>query len=74
MENIKKNPVLMGILAAVGTAALLLALEFVLSLVKGASYAEQLNDPVTIIILIAGPIFSGISSYLKAKKNTGEKK
>ena len=73
MENIKKNPILMGVLNCVGVAVALLAVEFVLSLIKNQNFAEQISDPVSIIILIAGPIASGISGYLKAKKNLSEK-
>lgn len=68
MENIKKNPVLMGILSAVGCAALLFALEFVLSLINQKPFREQISSTLVIIILIAGPIFSGISTYIKTKE------
>lgn len=74
MEKIKKNPLLMGVLSCAGTAALLLALDLVLSLINKRSFAEQVGDPVSIAILVIGPIASGISYYLKAKKDQAEKK
>ena len=73
MENLKKNPVLMGVLNCVGVAVGLLIIDFVLSLIKKQSFAERISDPVSIIILIVGPIACGISGYLKAKKNLSEK-
>ena len=67
MEEFKKNPVLMGIASAVGCALLLLAVDAVLGLVTDRSFAERLKDPVSIIILIVGPIASGISTWKKVK-------
>nr|AHF24119.1 hypothetical protein [uncultured bacterium Contig46] len=67
MDNIKKNPVLMGVLSCVGCALLLLAIDFVLSLIGGKTFAERLRDPVSLIILIAGPIASGISTFMRTK-------
>ena len=74
MENIKKNPILMAVLNVVGVAAGLLLVDFVLSLINKQSFAERISDPVSIIILIVGPIACGISGYLKAKKNIAEEK
>ena len=74
MENIKKNPVIYGILSCAGCAVLLLALDFVLSLIHKRPFAEQISDPVNLSILIIGPIASGISSYVTAKKKLAEKK
>ena len=74
MENIKKNPVYMGILGAVGGGALLFVIEFVLSLIKKRSLGEQLSDPINVIILVVGTISTGVSSYMKAKKASEEKK
>jgi chromate transport protein ChrA len=73
METLKKNPILMGIFSAVCVALGILLVEFVLSLIHKTSLGEQLSDTVTIIILIAGTICSGVSAYLKAKKNLSEK-
>ena len=72
MENIRKNPALMGILSALGCAVLLLIVEFILSLINNKSYGEQLSNPVAIIILVVGSIGSGISTFLKVKKNVEE--
>ncbi len=72
MENIKKNPILMAVLNVVGVAAGLLLVDLVLSLINKQSFAERISDPVSIIILIVGPISCGISGYLKAKKNIAE--
>ena len=73
MENLKKNPVLWGVLNCVGCAVLLLVLDYVLSLIGGKSFAERLSDPTSIIILIVGPIASGITSFTQAKKKLEEK-
>ena len=73
MENLKKNPVLWGILNCVGSAVLLLAVYYVLSLFGGKSFSERLSDPINIIILIVGPIASGITSFTQAKKKLEEK-
>jgi len=74
MEKIKKNPLLAGILNCVGTLAALLLIDLVFSLINKRSFAEQVSDPVSLIILIAGPILSGISSYVKVKKDLSGKK
>ena len=73
MEKIKKNPILMAVLNAVGIAAVLLLIDYVMSLIKKQSFTERISDPVSIIILIVGPICCGISGYMKAKKNLAEK-
>ena len=75
MEEFRKNPLLMGIASAVGCALLLLAVDFVLSLVTKESFAERLSDPISIVILIVGPIASGISTWKKVKdKAEGKEK
>ena len=74
MEKIKNNPPLAGILNCIVTAAGLLLVDLVLSLINKRPFAEQVSEPVSLIILIAGPIISGISSYMKAKKELSEKK
>jgi len=74
MEKIKKNPLLAGILNCVVTVVGLLLVDLVFSLINKRSFAEQVSEPVGLIILIVGPIISGISSYVKAKKELAEKK
>ena len=74
MEKIKKNPPLAGILNCVGTLIALLLIDLVFSLINKRPFAEQVSEPVSLIILIIGPIVSGISSYMKAKKELSEKK
>ena len=74
MEKIKKNPLLAGVVNCLVTVVGLLLVELVFSLINKKPFAEQVSDPVSLIILIAGPIFSGISSYVKAKKELSEKK
>ena len=74
MEKIKSNPLLVGILNCLVAAAGLLLVDLVLSLINKKPFAEQVSEPVSLIILIAGPIISGISSYVKAKKELSEKK
>ena len=74
MENIKKNPLLMGVLSGAGMAALLVIIDLVLSLIKKRTFAEQISQPVNIIILVVGTIGTGISTYLKVKKELEGKK
>lgn len=62
----------MALLNVVGVAAGLLLVDYVLSLINKQSFVERISDPVSIIILIVGPIARGISGYLKAKKNIAE--
>ena len=73
MDNIKKNPILIAVLNVVGVAAGLLLVDYVLSLIKKQSFVERISDPISIIILIVGPIACGISGYLNAKKKLSEK-
>lgn len=74
MEKIKNNPPLAGILNCIGTLIALLLIDLVFSLINKRPFAEQVSEPVSLIILIAGPIISGISSYVKAKKELSKKK
>ena len=68
MEDFKKNPLLMGIASAVGCALLILAVYFVMSLVTHKPFSERFSNPISIIILIVGPISSGISTWKKVKE------
>ena len=61
MEKKKLSPVASGILNAVVSFVLIIAVYFVLSLINKQSFAERISDPVSIIILIVGPIACGIS-------------
>ena len=70
----EKNPVLMGILSAVGVAAGILLIELVFSLIRKQNFGDQFRDPVTLIILIVGSIASSISTYLKTKNEISGKK
>ena len=74
MEKIKNNPLLAGILNCIVTVVGLLLVDLVFSLINKKPFAEQVTEPVNFIILIAGPIISGISSYVKAKKELSKKK
>ena len=74
MEKIKNNPVLAGVVNCLVTVVGLLLVDLVFSLINKKPFAEQVTEPVNLIILIAGPIISGISSYVKAKKELSEKK
>ena len=62
----------MALLNVVGVAAGLLLVDYMLSLINKQSFVERISDPVSIIILIVGPIARDISGYLKAKKNIAE--
>ena len=68
MESIKKNPLLMGLLSALGCAALLLGIDFVISLIKGKPFSEQISDTISIIILIVGPVSCFVQTYMKTKQ------
>jgi len=68
MEEFKKNPVLMGIASAVGCALVLLAIDFVLGLITKKPFATRISDPISIAILIIGPIACGISTWKKVKE------
>ena len=68
MEEFKKNPLLMGISSAVGCALILLAIDFVLGLVTKKPFADRISDPISIAILIIGPIACGISTWKKVKE------
>ena len=74
MEKIKNNPPLAGMLNCIGTLIALLLIDLVFSLINKRPFAEQVSDPVSLIILIVGPITSGISAYVKTKKELSEKK
>ncbi|MBQ9256581.1 MAG: hypothetical protein IJ181_05610 [Acidaminococcaceae bacterium] len=73
MEDMKKNPILMGVLSGLGLAVTLLLMDVVICIIRHRSFAEQVSDPVNLIILIAGTITTGISTYLKVKKGSSEK-
>ncbi len=74
MEKIKNNPPLAGILNCIGTLIALLLIDLLFSLINKRPFVEQVSEPVSIIILIVGPIASGISAYVKTKKELSEKK
>ena len=74
MEKIKKNPLAMGILSAVGVAAVLLLIDLVMSLISKEPFIDKISDTFSLVILIVGPIASGISTYIKVKNQNQEKK
>lgn len=74
MEKKKLSPVAAGILNAVVSLVSLIAIYYVLSLVKGKPFAERMSEPLSIALLIVCPICAGVSSWNKAKNKGKEKK
>ena len=76
MEKFRKNPVLMGIGSAVLVALGLILIEVVFALIDKEPIGQRLSQPFTLILLIAGPICSGISTWYQTKKKLsgGDKK
>ena len=73
MEKKKLSPVASGVLNAVVSLVLIIAVYFVLSLIRKTPFTEKLSDPINIAIIILGPISAGISSWNKAKNKEAEK-
>ena len=66
-EGIKSNPVLYGLVNAVSCLVGLLIVYFVLSLIQKVPFTQKIGETRSLILLIGGPVFSFISSFLKAK-------
>jgi len=65
---LSKKPIVNGILCCVLGAAGLALFNFVMSLIKGTSFAQEIGSPVEIIIDVVICISCGVAGYLQAKK------
>ena len=75
MEDLKKNPIAMAILKAIGYVAFVAALFFVVSLIRNdKSFVETITDPIILVIIGVGTVVTAVQGYMKAKKlRDGEK-
>ena len=65
---LSKKPIVNGILSCVLGAAILALFNFVVSLIKGTSFTQEIGSPVEIIIDVVICISCGVAGYLQAKK------
>ena len=65
---LSKKPIVNGILSCVLGAAGLALFNFVMSLIKGTSFTQEIGRPVDIIIDAVICISCGVAGYLQAKK------
>ena len=68
MNTIKPNPFLIAVINALGVFAGAFGMIFILSLIDKVSILTRIKDPVMMIILIACPIVSGVSAFIRARK------
>ena len=68
MNTIRSNPFLIAVINALGVFAGTFGMIFILSLIDKVSILTRIKDPVMMIILIACPIVSGVSAFIRAKK------
>lgn len=68
MNTIKSNPFLIAVINALGVFAGAFGMIFILSLIDKVSILTRIKDPVMMIILIACPIVSGVSTFIRARK------
>ena len=65
---LSKKPIVNGILTCVLGAAGLALFNFVMSLINGTSFKQEIGRPVDIIIDVVICISCGVAGYLQAKK------
>ena len=65
---LSKKPIVNGILSCVLGAAGLALFNFVMSLINGTSFAQEIGRPVDIIIDLVICAACGVAGYLQAKK------
>ena len=65
---LSKKTIVNGILSCVLGAAILALFNFVVSLIKGTSFTQEIGSPVEIIIDVVICISCGVAGYLQAKK------
>ena len=69
MNTVRRNPILIAIMNAVLTLAAGAGTIYILSLVQKIPFLTKVKQPAMLIILIAGPIVAGISTYFRAKSD-----
>jgi hypothetical protein len=65
---LSKKPIVNGILTCVLGAAGLALFNFVMSLINGTSFTQEIGRPADIIIDVVICISCGVAGYLQAKK------
>ena len=68
MNHSRINPFLIGFLNMLLGFAGTCGTIYVLSLIDKVSFFTKVKDPVMMIILIACPIVSGVSAFIRARK------
>ena len=68
MNTIKFNPFLTAVLNAFGVFAGAFGTIYIFSLIDKVSILTRMKDPVVMAILIACPIISGVSAFIRARK------
>ena len=68
MNTIRSNPFLIAVINALGVFAGAFGMIFILSLIDKVSILTRIKDSVMMIILIACPIVSGVSAFIRARK------
>ena len=69
MNTVRRNPILIAIMNAVLTLAAGAGTIYILSLAQKIPFLTKVQQPAMLIILIAGPIVAGISTYFRAKSD-----
>ena len=69
MNTTKRNPVVIAILNSILTFAAGAGTIYILSLAQKIPFLTKVKQPTMLIILIAGPIVAGISTYFRAKSD-----
>ena len=65
---LSKKPIVNGLLTCVRGAVGLALFNFVMSLINGTSFTQELGRPADIIIDVVICISCGVAGYLQAKK------
>ena len=66
---LSKKPIVNGILTFIFGAAGLALFNFIMSLIKGTSFQEEIGRPGDIIIDVIICVACGVAGYLQAKKS-----
>ena len=69
MNTARRNPFVTAILNAILTFAAGAGTIYILSLAQKIPFLTKVKQPAMLIILIAGPIVAGISTYFRAKSD-----
>lgn len=65
---LSKKPIVNGILTFIFGAAGLALFNFIMSLIKGTSFQEEIGRPGDIIVDVIICVACGVAGYLQAKK------